>query len=49
MKILVILLSSLLLTFTTHATNCHKEGGHSHDEVTTNAVSYTHLTLPTTR
>ena len=33
MKILVILLSSLLLTFTTHATNCHKEGGHAHDEV----------------
>ena len=39
MKILIILLSSLLFTFTTHATNCHKEGGHSHDEVTTNGLS----------
>ena len=36
MKILLILLSFLLLTFTTHATNCHKKGGHSHDELTTN-------------
>ena len=33
MKILVILLSSLLFTFTAYATNCHKEGGHAHDEV----------------
>ena len=39
MKILVILLISLLLTFTAHATNCNKEGGHSLDEVTTNGVS----------
>jgi len=44
MKILVILLSSLLLTFTTHATNCHKEGGHSHDEVTTNGLSSGEIT-----
>ena len=44
MKILVILLSSLLLTFTTHATNCHKESGHSHDEVTTNGLSSGEIT-----
>ena len=44
MKILVILLSSLLLTFTTYATNCHKEGGHSHDEVTTNGLSSGEIT-----
>ena len=44
MKILVILLSSLLLTFTTHATNCHKEVGHSHDEVTTNGLSSGEIT-----
>ena len=44
MKILVILLSSLLLTFTTHATNCNKEGGHSHDEVTTNGLSSGEIT-----
>ena len=44
MKILVILLSSLLLTFTTHATNCHKEGGSSHDEVTTNGLSSGEIT-----
>jgi hypothetical protein len=44
MKILVILLSALLFTFTTHATNCHKEGGHSHDEVTTNGLSSGEIT-----
>ena len=44
MKILVILLSSLLFTFTTHATNCHKEGGHGHDEVTTNGLSSGEIT-----
>ena len=44
MKILVILLSSLLLTFTTHATNCNKEGGHSHDEVTNNGLSSGEIT-----
>ena len=43
MKILIILLSSLLFTFTTHAT-CHKEGGHSHDEVTTNGLSSGEIT-----
>jgi hypothetical protein len=42
MKILVILLSSLLLTFTTHATNCHKEGGHA--EVKTNGLSSGEIT-----
>ena len=44
MKILVILLSALLFTFTTHATNCHKEGGNSHDEVTTNGLSSGEIT-----
>ena len=39
MKTFIILLSTLLLTFTAYATNCHKEGGHSHDEVTTNGLS----------
>ena len=39
MKIFIILLSTLLLTFTSYATNCNKEGGHSHDEVTTNGLS----------
>ena len=39
MKTIIILLSSLLFTFTAYATNCHKEGGHSHDEVTTNGLS----------
>ncbi len=29
MKTIIILLSSLLFTFTAYATNCHKEGGHS--------------------
>ena len=43
MKILIILLSSLLLTFTTQA-NGHKEGGHSHDEVTTNGLSSGEIT-----
>ena len=33
MKTIIILLSSLLFTFTAYATNCHKEGGHAHDEV----------------
>jgi copper chaperone CopZ len=42
MKILIILLSSLLLTFTTHATNCHKEGGHA--EVKTNGLSSGEIT-----
>ena len=39
MKTIIILLSSLLFTFTAYATNCHKEGGHAHDEVTTNGLS----------
>ena len=39
MKIFIILLSTLLLTFASYATNCNKEGGHSHDEVTTNGLS----------
>ena len=43
MKILIILLSYLLFTFTTHAT-CHKEGGHGHDEVTTNGLSSGEIT-----
>ena len=44
MKILIILLSSLLFTFTTNATNSHKESGHSHDEVTTNGLSSGEIT-----
>jgi Na+/H+ antiporter NhaD/arsenite permease-like protein len=44
MKITIILFSTLLLTFTCHATNCHKEGGHSHDEVTTNGLSSGEIT-----
>ena len=44
MKILVILLSSLLFTFTTHANNSNKEDGHSHDEVTTNGLSSGEIT-----
>ena len=44
MKILIILLSSLLFTFTTYATNCNKKGGHSHDEVTTNGLSSGEIT-----
>ena len=44
MKILVILLSALLFTFTTHATNSHKESGHTHDEVTTNGLSSGEIT-----
>ena len=44
MKILIILLGSLLFSFTTQATNCNKEGGHSHDEVTTNGLSSGEIT-----
>ena len=44
MKTIIILLSSLLFTFTTYATNCHKEGGHAHDEVTTNGLSSGEIT-----
>jgi len=33
MKTIIILLSSLLFTFTAYATNCHKEGGHAHTNV----------------
>ena len=44
MKILIILLSSLLFTLTTHATNCNKEVGHSHGEVTTNGLSSGEIT-----
>ena len=44
MRILIILFSTFLLTFTSHATNCHKEGGHSHDEVTTNGLSTGEIT-----
>ena len=39
MKIFIILFSTLLLTLTTYAANGKKEGGHSHDEVTTNGLS----------
>ena len=44
MKILIILLSTLLLTFSSYATNCNKEGAHSHDEVTTNGLSSGEIT-----
>jgi copper chaperone CopZ len=44
MKTIIILLSSLLFTFTAYATNCHKEGGHAHDEVTTNGLSSGEIT-----
>ena len=44
MKILIILLSFLSFIFATHATNCNKEGGHSHDEVTTNGLSSGEIT-----
>ena len=44
MKIIIILFSTLLFTFTTYATNCHKDGGHSHDEVTTNGLSSGEIT-----
>ena len=44
MKTIIILLSSLLFTFTAYATNCHKEVGHSHDEVTTNGLSSGEIT-----
>ena len=44
MKILIILLSTLLLTFSSYATNCNKEGGHSHVEVTTNGLSSGEIT-----
>ena len=44
MKIIIILFSTLLFTFTTYATNCNKEGGHSHDEITTNGLSSGQIT-----
>ena len=44
MKILIIFFSFVLFTFTTHATNCNKEGEHSHDEVTTNGLSSGEIT-----
>ena len=44
MKTIIILLSSLLFAFFAHGTNCHKEGGHSHDEVTTNGLSSGEIT-----
>ena len=44
MKIIIILFSILLFTFTTYATNCNKEGGHSHDEITTNGLSSGQIT-----
>ena len=44
MKILIILLSTLLLTFSSYATNCNKEGGHGHEEVTTNGLSSGEIT-----
>ena len=44
MKIIIILFTTLLFTFTTYATNCNKEGGHSHDEVTTNGLSTGEIT-----
>ena len=34
----------MLLTFTAHATNCHKVGGHSHDEITTYGLSSGEIT-----
>ena len=34
----------MLFTFTTYATNCNKEGGHSHDEITTNGLSSGQIT-----
>ena len=44
MTTITILLSSFLFIFTAQATNCHKEGGHSHDEITTNGVSSGEIT-----
>ena len=44
MKIFIILLSALSLTFSAYATNCNKEAGHSHDEVTTNGLSSGQMT-----
>jgi hypothetical protein len=44
MKIIIILFSTLLFTFTTYATNCNKEGAHSHDEITTNGLSSGQIT-----
>ena len=44
MKIIIILFSILLLTFTAQATDSHKEGEHSHDEVTTNGLSSGEIT-----
>ncbi len=43
MKILIILLSTLSLTFTAYS-NSHKDGVHSHDEVTTNGLSSGEIT-----
>ena len=39
MKNLIILLSTLSLTFTAYATNSDKDVGHSQEEVTTNGLS----------
>ncbi len=44
MKIIIILLSTLLLAFNIYATDNHKEGGHSHDEVTKNGLSSGEIT-----
>ena len=38
MKFLLILFSTLLLNFSAFSAS-HKEGGHSHDEITTNGIS----------
>ena len=44
MKNLIILLSTLSLTFTAYATNSDKDGGHRHEEVTTNGLSSGEIT-----
>ena len=44
MKIFIILFSTLLLTFTSYGTNSDKDGGHRHEEVTTNGLSSGEIT-----
>jgi hypothetical protein len=44
MKNLIILLSTLSLTFTAYATNSDNDGGHRHEEVTTNGLSSGEIT-----
>ena len=43
MKFLLILFSTLLLNFSAFSAS-HKEGGHSHDEITTNGISSGEIT-----